>query len=164
MSGFVYIDSPAPQRVRISWDCVREYDESADRPDQMQDGFWPSLDPLAAGFIGDDPTDVDGTKQASRFLEQQKAAEFRMAAFDAGDWNYMGVRARAIIHIPLGGQSFRVLRIESAGLWGIESDCGDDYVSSIFDEQRDSLLAELKTLGAAFGPTPGDYDEEGPEL
>lgn len=163
MSGFVYADSPAPQRVRISWDCVREHDETAGRPDEMQDGFWPSLDPEDAGFIGDDPTDVDGTKQAARLLEEQKVAQARIDTFEAGVWCYMGLSCRAIIHIPIGGNSFRVLTIESAGLWGIESDCGEDYVRKVFGDEKETLLSELRTLGRALGSEP-DFDEEGPEL
>ena len=29
-----------------------ERDDCGDAPDQRQDGFWPSLDPESAGFIG----------------------------------------------------------------------------------------------------------------
>lgn len=153
MPQFSYTDSPAPQRVRISWDCVREHDDSPDRPDERDDGFWPSLDPDAAGYIG----------EGGDFNAEMEKAQARMAAWEADDWHYMGLRCRAIIHIPIGHGSFRVLTIESAGLWGIESDCGDDYVRQVFGDERETLLAELRTLGRALGSEP-DFDEEGPEL
>jgi hypothetical protein len=163
MTKFSYTDSPALQRVRISWDCVREYDESAGRPDEMQDGFWPSLDPNAAGYIGWPlPGAAPGNREAE-FKHQQEFATERMAAWEAGDWHYMGLRCRAIIHIPIGHGSFRVLTVESAGLWGIESDCGDDYARKIFGDEKETLLSELRTLGRALGQEP-DFDEEGPEL
>lgn len=163
MTQFSYTDSPAPQRVRISWNCVREHDESADRPDEMQDGFWPSLDPDDAGYIGEAVGDDIHDGGESRLAAEMEKAQARMAAYEAGDWHYMGLRCRAIIHIPIGHGSFRVLTVESAGLWGIESDCGDDYVRQVFGDERETLLSELRTLGRALGSEP-DFDEEGPEL
>jgi len=160
--SFGYTDSPAPQRVRIDWSIVTVDDETADRPDEMQDGFWPSLDPDEAGYIGHDETADVEDGGAARLATAQEEAESRMAAYESGDWGYIGIMARAVIHIPIGGNSFRVLKLESAGLWGIESDCGDEYKRQVFDEERDELLSQLQTLGRALGMAP-DYDEEGPE-
>ncbi|MDR7061194.1 MULTISPECIES: hypothetical protein [unclassified Sphingopyxis] len=135
-----------------------------ERPDERDEGFWPSLDPEAPGYIGDPlPTDVNGSQHAAEYEQQTHFATARMAAFEAGDWEYIGLRCRAIIHIPIGGNSFRVLTIESAGLWGVESDAPDDYVRKVFGDERETLLSELRTLGRALGSEP-DFDEEGPEL
>lgn len=159
---FQMIDSPAPQRVRISWEMLTPSDGSADKPDERDEGFWPSLDPEACGYIGEpEPSDVDATGQAARYQEQLEAAESRMAAWEAGDWEYIGVVACARVFIPIGGNSFRVMTLESAGLWGIESDSGD-YLREVFAEERAELLGQLRVLGATLGTVP-DFDEELPE-
>lgn len=163
MNDFRMMDSATmPQRVRISWEMLTPPDDSPDKPDERDEGFWPSLDPDAPGYIGDClPDDVTGQGQQARFAEQMEAAESRMAAWEAGQWEYVGVVARAHIWIPVGGRSFRTMTLDSAGLWGIESDAGD-YLRSVFDEERGELLAQLRTLGAALGQLP-DFDEESPE-
>lgn len=163
MNSFTCTDSPAPQKVRIDWSIVTIDDEdNTDRPDERDDGFWPSLDPDAAGYIGDPiPGDAPGARDAE-FAHQQAFAQERMADFDAGVWGYIGVVARAVVHIPIGGQSFRVLKLESAGLWGIESDCGDEYKRQVFDDEKASLLSELRTMGRALD-LAGGVDEEGLE-
>jgi hypothetical protein len=61
-----------------------------------------------------------------------------------GDWSYVGVRAA--VDIPLS-ETQTAIRIESPGLWGIESDSGEDYFDSVFQEECDSLVGMLEELG-----------------
>ena len=35
-------------------------------------------------------------------------------------WNYVGIRAEALVLCPVGGSSYRIQDFESGGLWGIE--------------------------------------------
>jgi hypothetical protein len=56
-------------------------------------------------------------------------------------WNYIGIRAEAIINL---GQSSIDQTITSGGVWGIESDC--DY-SDIKQEELSELRSQLKALG-----------------
>jgi hypothetical protein len=163
MNQFSNTDAPRlPQRVRISWELLTPADDSGDRPDENDDGFWPSLEPDACGYIGDAaPDDVDGVAHQAEYERQLEAAEARMAAWEADGWHYVGVVARARVFIPIGGGSFRVMTLDSGGLWGIESDAGD-YLREVFGQERENLLAELRTLGAALGTSP-DFDEELPE-
>lgn len=159
---FSKIDSDAPQRVRISWEMLTPRDDTAGRPDEEQDGYWPSLDPEEDGYIGPaDPSDVEGILHGIKFEEQHLEAQERIDAWERGDWHYVGVIARAHVYIPIGGRSFRMMRLDSGGLWGIESDAGE-YLREVYQEQRDDLLAELRTFGAALGQLP-DFDEEGAE-
>ena len=71
----------------------------------------------------------------------------RIAAFNNEDWSFVGIVAKATLHIPIDGSSFRLLTVESAGLWGIESDSGEAYFNEIFEDEKTELLSELRTLG-----------------
>lgn len=151
MTQFSMIDSATrPQRLAISWTMETPRDNHASAPDQMQDGYWPSLDPEDAGFIGEGKTAADLKRETQK-------ARLRYNRWLGDAWQYVGVVARAVVFIPAGGRSFRVLELRSAGLWGIESDSGS-YLREVYEEQREELRAELATLAAAL--TAGDYDEE----
>ena len=61
----------------------------------------------------------------------------RTESLHAGNWGFIGIEARA--EIVIGGVCQRVT---SGGLWGIESDSGDDYLK----EEETNQLAELRTV------------------
>lgn len=146
MAQFNNIDSNRPQRLLIQWHALHERDSHAGAPDSNDDGFWPSLDPNAAGYVAPE-----------NFEREQRKAKRRMADWRAGRWHYIGIRARAVLHIPIGGSSFRILTLESSGLWGIESNSGKAYLAEVYAEERRELMKELATLGAALAS--GEYDE-----
>lgn len=151
MTQFSMIDSAArPQRLAISWTMETPRDDSASAPDQMQDGYWPSLDPNDCGFIGEGKTAADLKRETQK-------ARLRYNRWLGDAWRYVGVVARAVVFIPAGGQSFRVLELRSAGLWGIESDAGS-YLRDVYAEQKAELMAELQTLASALAS--GDFDQE----
>ena len=63
-----------------------------------------------------------------------------------GRLTFIGVRAAVELPIPFGKD--RILtRIESPGLWGIESDSGEDYLDSVFQEESAILADMLAELG-----------------
>lgn len=137
---YSYVDAPKrAQTVAIEWERLELPDDCQDRPDERQDGFWPSQDPKDAGYVGKVPK--------KRFEQAREAAARRMREWESGEWQYIGVIARAHITIPIGGNSFRDLTIDSAGLWGIESDAGD-YLDDVFEQEKAALMGELKTLAA----------------
>lgn len=144
-------DAPAlPQAVRIAWEMVTESDDRNERPDSNDEGFWPSLDPDEPGFIGGPaPDDLDGSRQRAEWERQHAEAEQRLADWEAGVWEYVGVIARAHISIPIGGGAFCCYRLDSPGLWGIESDSGD-YLATVYEEQKEELRAHLQTLARSF--------------
>ena len=131
----------APQRaqvVTIQWERLEADDDCSDRPDERDDGFWPSTDPKAAGYVGPD--------NVARYDELHSAAEERMEDWKQGNWRYIGIVARAHVSIPIGSGSFRTVTIDSMGCWGIESDAGD-YLDTVFEEEKAGLLSQLATLG-----------------
>ena len=81
----------------------------------------------------------------SSYLEQEGFAD-RLAEYRRGKFDYVGVRAAVELPIPFGKD--RILtRIESPGLWGIESDSGEDYLESVFQEESAILADMLAELG-----------------
>ena len=82
-------------------------DDIPDAPDQRQDGFWPTLDPQDAGYIGVGKTDAD--------LEIAKAnAQAVMDAWEADEWFYCGI----VVRVSRAGIT---LDDHAASLWGIEA-------------------------------------------
>lgn len=124
----------------IKWEMITLNDDCPDAPDERQDGYWPSQDKADAGSCG---------KTGLEFEEEWQKAQDRYDAWKRGDWNYVGVIARAHISLPIGQGNSRLFTIDSAGLWGIESDAGD-YLSSVFEDEKAQLLSELKALGKAI--------------
>ena len=68
----------------------------------------------------------------------------RLAAYYNDDWYYVGIRIEALIGIPQGPQTIRMLTISSAGCWGIESDSESDYFALVIGEEC-SDLADILT-------------------
>lgn len=130
----------APQVVTISFQRLQVPDDHANAQgaDSHDDGFWPSRDPEAAGYVDPD-----------KFEEEQAKAQARFDGF--GDsWHFVGHLVRAHISVPIGGGSFTQFSLESAGLWGTESDCGDEYSAELWEEQESDLKAQLRAMGLAF--------------
>jgi hypothetical protein len=146
---FSNTDAPAkPQKLHIRWELVTPTDDSFESPEERDEAFWPSQDENAPGYV-----------LPENFEAAMAEAKDRMERWEYGGWEYVGVVARAHLLIPIGGSgSFRIMTLESAGLWGVESDC-TDYIAELFEEQKADLLGELKTLGEALAS--GDFIQEG---
>ena len=69
----------------------------------------------------------------------------RLAAWRAGEWRCIGIRARAAFLIDLG-QAALVQTVESPGLWGIESDGDPEYLDRVFAEEAETLRGILAKL------------------
>lgn len=130
-----------PQVVHVEFDSIIKEDKHSGRPDENDEGFWPSLDPKAAGWIG--------SQDQAEFDRQQAAAEGRMRAYECGAWSYIGVLSRATVYVPVGGSSFAVYTLLSPGLWGVESDASD-YLKEVTREQEQEMREHLRLMGTAF--------------
>ena len=139
MSDTCYVDSKTRSH-RLVWQMVLKADDCGDKPDERDDGFWPSRDRNAAGYV-----------EPSRFAEAQTAAKERMAAWKRGDWGYIGVVARATLYVAASPESSThvVMSLDSPGVWGIESDAGD-YLTETFNVERETLRDLLESFGAAL--------------
>lgn len=110
------------------------HDETPDPPDERQDGFWPSLYPNNAGFIG------AGNGWRDRFDTAQAKAERVMAAWKNDEWFYCGV----ILSVAIDGL---VLTDHAASLWGIEANYPDSdnaYLSEVANELLSEAITEAK--------------------
>jgi len=76
------------------------------------------------------------------YLEQKDME--RLAAYERGDFGYVGVYARFESHNYKTGVT---VTFRSAGLWDIESDSETDYFQEVFNEERNSLIANLEAQG-----------------
>ena len=111
------------------------HDETPDAPDQRQDGFWPSLYPDDAGFIG------AGNGWRDRFAKAQDKAESIMAAWKSDEWYYCGV----ILSVAIDGIT---LDDHAASLWGIEANYPDSDNAYLTEVANELLFEALKTAKA----------------
>lgn len=88
---------------RIKARIVR--DDSMDTPEDRDCGFWPSLDPENAGYIGSSDT--------AEFDRQLKRALHVLDAWKNDEWFYCGI----VLSVEKNGV---MLDKHAASLWGIE--------------------------------------------
>ena len=104
----------------ISIDMKEEYDESPDLSYLEQ--FKDSKDP-----------------EEMKYAKQDKS---RLDSYYNDEWCMLGIRAIATIRINGILQT-----VSSRGLWGIESDSGDDYKQEVFEEEKIDLFDQLREIG-----------------
>lgn len=81
----------------------------------------------------------------SKDSEERKYAlqdKKRLEAYYNDEWYFIGIQAKAEIRINGISQV-----ITSGGLWGIESDSGDDYFNKIYQDEKEDLKNSLLELG-----------------
>jgi hypothetical protein len=85
--------------------------------------------------------------------DEQNDYEERKEAYRRGDFSFVGVRAEAEITVDGILQT-----IVSGGLWGIESDSGDEYIKEVGGEEYTDLRRILKTLGVPTSELPTEVE------
>ena len=74
----------------------------------------------------------------------------RLEAYKRGDWHTIGIRAVATVTIhDAVNRCTHQHKLTSCGLWGIESDSGEEYLASVFAEEREQLRADIQAMGGA---------------
>ena len=96
-------------------------------------------------YFNSGSVDKSNTDEENRTYAKQDYE--RMADLDRGCWGFVGIRAEAEIAIPNGNGSATLQTIRSGGLWGIESDSGDDYFTEVGNEELADLKTQLHALG-----------------
>jgi hypothetical protein len=72
----------------------------------------------------------------------------RMERLNAGGWYFMGIKAVAEVGLSKdGGHYYKIDRLTSGGLWGIESDSEPSYIAEVEQDE----LADLKSTLLAYG-------------
>ncbi len=67
----------------------------------------------------------------------------RMEQFNRGILCYLGIIAKAEVQLT----TYAVQVLHSVGLWGVESDSGDNYLGEVATEELSSLRTELEAIG-----------------
>jgi hypothetical protein len=137
MSQFNMIDTKRADGCYIRFKRIETRDDNSEAPDERDEGFWPSLDKDAAGWIGDNPE--------VSFEEQERKANERMIAWERDEWYYIGIQARAHVTVVCNGTG-TMLQFDSPGLWGIESDSGPEYINEVFQEECEKLKEIIKAF------------------
>jgi len=88
------------------------------------------------------------------FLEQDEF-EDRLAAYKRGEFDFVGVRAEADVVVEGVVQT-----LTSGGLWGVESDSGEEYVVSVAVEEYEQLRRVLKTIGVPTAQLPNADEKQ----
>lgn len=93
----------------------------------------------------DDSPDISYLEQDCFAGDGETDGPARIAAFKRGDWHMIGIRAKATIIIRRENYATHY-ELESPGLWGVESDSGEEYLKSVFDDECDILRADIEAL------------------
>jgi hypothetical protein len=96
-----------------------------------------------------------GEKQGTENYQKYGKQDFeRMESLERGNWYFIGIRAIAEIRLPQGDHAI-CQRIDSPGLWGIESDSDDGYIESVAREE----LAQLRDMLEQLNVSTDNWDE-----
>lgn len=125
--------------VRVSvdgFDCTARiyHDYCQDKPDERDCGFWPSLDPKSAGYIG--------PKSPRTLARHMAKAQAIMAAWKNDEWAYCGV----VVTVRKNDVQL-VEKYNNVALWGIEYNYpGSDnsYLSEVADELLPEALSQAR--------------------
>lgn len=107
-------------------------DDQGDSPEERDEGFWPSLDPKSAGYIG--------PKSKSTLARHMARAKAIMEAWKNDEWFYCGVAVTA------SREGVELTQRYGHALWGIECNYP---VKNISRENPNTYLREVANEYAA---------------
>lgn len=98
-------------------------------------------------YLEQDYADVAKTDPAEAAKYRAQDAQ-RLQDYRDGYWHTVGIYAEAKLRFatPQGGW-LNGPEVRTGGIWGIESDSGDDYFEEIGQDELEELRAELYALG-----------------
>jgi hypothetical protein len=115
-----------------------------------------AIDEIGREILGDDyPYSYDGDIEPEPWKpeegeEVRERMEERKRRWEQGEWWMTGVRAAAKVRwydesAPDG--HYLIETISTPGLWGVESDAGEEYLDEIYREELTTLRDMLKAMG-----------------
>ncbi len=107
-----------------------EGDENGERPDERQDGFWPSFDRNEDGFIGDGKIIAD-------FAAEQENSKSIMETWERDEWFYCGV----ILSVKI--EDIELTR-HATSLWGLEANFLDTKNENLTQTANELLPEALE--------------------
>lgn len=85
--------------------------------------------------------DDDNGNSRPRLFEN----DVRREGWEDDRWHYVGIIARGHVSLVVNGTGI-TFTLDSAGLWGIESDSGEAYFAEVFQEECDTLRRMLDDM------------------
>lgn len=131
---FARVYTRKPDGFYVQFERLLIDNDTTGRPDEHDEGFLPSQDPNAAGWVAPE-----------NFESEMQKARAHMQAFESGIWSFIGVRARANCMVVRNGTG-TLFNLESAGLWGVESDSSEEDLNQIFEEEKADLLSMIGAM------------------
>ncbi len=123
------------------FDCIATLyrDDCNDRPDERQDGFYPSRDPASAGYVG-----AKCAANPQAFARARRKAERIMAAWKNDEWHYYGVA------VTIRSNGVLLTGNYAHAVWGIEGNypIGGKKRNNYFRVVANELLPEA--LNSAY--------------
>lgn len=129
-------------------------DDTADSPEERDEGFWPSKNPDDHGYIGPDH---------EQFEQQWQHAHQVMEQWRNGDWLYVGV----VLDVAKNGIT---IANHAASLWGLEcnypknpyaASADDDYPNNYLTEVANELADEALKVARRNLATLADEQDHG---
>lgn len=117
MTEFRMVDTRRPDGCYVSFERIETYDDTADPRD----------------YLFQDP-------------DYQEQDQERLDSWLADDWHFVGIQAVAHVLIVRHGAG-TIYTLKSPGLWGIESDSGEEYFTEVYGDEKSTLLADLQAMG-----------------
>ena len=115
------------------------YDDDTTPPDKRQDGFWPSLDPKDAGYIG--------PKSKSTLARERKHMKHVMDSWLRDEWHYYG------INVEVWREGVLLTGKWEHASWGIEGNWPSrdkrKNTNAYFREAANDLLIHALTAARA---------------
>jgi hypothetical protein len=90
-----------------------------------------------------DATPMDYLFQDEDYRDEDQR---RLDAWHNDEWSFIGIQARAHITVVSNGVG-AMYTMTSPGLWGVESDSGEDYLEEIYAQEKATLLGHLAQMG-----------------
>jgi hypothetical protein len=123
------------------------HDDDCSQPDERSDGFWPSLDPKSAGYLGEG-------KNNRHLAYAQGKAQAIMDAWRNDEWWYVGVC------VTVGKADVQLTGDYANALWGCEANYPTkrsvkhrnrylrEVANDLIDEARKDALAAIRRINA----------------
>lgn len=80
------------------------------------------------------------------YLEQPEFKE-RFEQYKNDEFCFIGIRVKTQILTSYDKNSWLINEIQSGGLWGTESDSGDEYFKEIAEEEKEEVKTILLSMG-----------------
>jgi hypothetical protein len=107
-------------------------DDCGDKPDERDDGFWPSRDKTAAGYV-----------LPENYESEMAKAQRVMKAWLNDDWFYCGVA------VTVSRNDVELTQRYNHALWGIECnspDSDNDYLRDVANELLSEAIDDAKAV------------------